>query len=111
MAEELQEPPTDVDDQPAELDWKGFRLDEMGGQQVGKIAGTIVDEASRPWLLARMGRFGHYCLVPARDAVSANERVWVPYTREHIRRAPRVRPGDLPEGEDLEVILAHYGSV
>ena len=65
----------------------------MGGAQVGRIEGRVVSEsAGMEWLLARMGRFGHYCLVPGRDAVSANGRVWVPYTRDQIRRAPRVEP-------------------
>ena len=39
-----------------------------------------------------MGRFGHYTLIPARDAVEGVAHVWVPYTREQIRRAPRIDP-------------------
>lgn len=100
-------------DQPAESEftWKGRRLDEMGGAQVGKVEGQFVDDVTGrlEWLLARMGRFGHYCLVPARDAVTANGRVWVPYTRDQIRRAPRVEPGKPLERDAEQAMLDHYG--
>jgi hypothetical protein len=91
--------------------WKGFRLDDMGGSTVGKVEGALVDEQTgRPeWLLARMGRFGHYCLVPARDAVAAAGHVWVPYAREAIRRAPRHDAGKALEREEEQELLNHYG--
>jgi hypothetical protein len=74
--------------------WIGFRLDEIAGAGVGKVEGVFVDESSGEpvWLLARMGRFGHHTLVPGRDAVEGVGRVWVPYTRDQIRRAPKVQP-------------------
>ena len=96
--------------QPAgdeEFAFKGHRLDEMGGVQVGRVEGKASGQME--WLLARMGRFGHYCLVPARDAVSANGRVWVPYTRDQIRRAPRVEPDAPLDGESEKTVLSHYG--
>ena len=87
-----------------EFAWKGHRLDEMGGAQV------VDDVTGRSeWLLARMGRFGHYCLVPARDAVAANGRVWVPYSRDQIRRAPRVEPGKPLDRDAEQLMLDHYG--
>ncbi len=86
---------------------QGHKLDEMGGAQVGRVEGLM--KGRMEWLLARMGRFGHYCLVPGRDAVSANGRVWVPYTRDQIRRAPRVEP-NAPLADDTEqTVLDHYG--
>ncbi|MDQ3759749.1 MAG: hypothetical protein M3331_07400, partial [Actinomycetota bacterium] len=90
---------------------KGHRLDEMGGAQVGRVEGSLVDgETGRlEWLLTRMGRFGHYCLVPARDTVTANGRVWVPYSRDQIRRAPRVEPGKPLERDAEQQLLEHYG--
>jgi hypothetical protein len=89
----------------ADADWKGFRLDEMGGVQVGRIEGRV--KGKLEWIVARMGRFGHYCLVPGRDAVTANDRVWVPFTRDQIRRAPRIEPNAPLEAE--QKVLAHYG--
>ena len=91
--------------------WTGFRLDEIGANNVGRIEGSFVDESTGEpeWLLARMGRFGHYTLVPARDAVGGVKRVWVPYTRDQIRRAPKVDPtASLTAGGERE-LLAHYG--
>ena len=44
---------------------QGHKLDEMGGAQVGRIEGRVSKSHAGEWLLARMGRFGHYCLVPA----------------------------------------------
>jgi hypothetical protein len=91
--------------------WFGHRLDEIGGVSVGKVEGGFVDEQTgKPeWLLARMGRFGHHTLVPARDAVEGVGRVWVPYTRDQIRAAPKIAAGK-PISRDAErELLSHYG--
>ena len=93
------------------VSWSDHRLDEIGGGAVGKVEGVYVDTATgRPeYLLSRMGRFGHYCLVPARDAVGGVGHVWVPYTRDQIRRAPRIEPkAELTRTREDE-FLAHYG--
>ena len=91
--------------------WRGHRLDEIAGGNVGKIEGVVVDaESGRPeWLLARMGRFGHHTLVPARDAVEGVGHVWVPYTRDLVRKAPKVEPGSSLTGEAERELLEHYG--
>jgi hypothetical protein len=90
--------------------WVGFRLDEIAGAGVGKIEGVFVDDSSgeQIWLLARMGRFGHHTLVPGRDAVEGVGRVWVPYTRDHIRRAPKVQPSVALTAEAERQLLEHY---
>ena len=91
--------------------WQGSRLDDMRGSTVGKITGIYVDaDSGNPeWLLARMGRFGHHCLVPARDAVAAGGHVWVPYARNQIRKAPRIDAGKPLERERETALLEHYG--
>jgi hypothetical protein len=91
--------------------WAGFRLDEIAGAAVGKVEGAFVDsDAGSPvWLLARMGRFGHHTLVPGRDAVAGVGHVWVPYTRDQIRRAPKVDPNAPLTAEGERALLAHYG--
>jgi hypothetical protein len=91
--------------------WVGFKLDEMGGATIGKVEGAYVDdESGKPeWLLARMGRFGHHCLVPGRDAVAAGGRVWVPYTRDQIRKAPRLDVGKPITRDTEQQLLDHYG--
>ena len=101
-------PTPDADDIRA---WTGHRLDEMAGGSVGRIEGIFLDEGSGTpeWLLARMGRFGHHCLVPARDAVAAGGRVWVPYARDQIRKAPRIEPDRPLERDREQALLDHYG--
>lgn len=91
--------------------WKGHRLDEIGGGGVGKVEGVFVDaESGEPeWILARMGRFGHHTLVPARDAVEGVGHVWVPYSRAVIRRAPKVDPVSSLTASAERSLLAHYG--
>lgn len=91
--------------------WTGYRLDDLGGASVGKVEGAYVDEKTGrvEWLWARMGRFGHHCLVPARDAVAGVERVWVPYSRDEIRKAPRIEPNRPLERDRERELLEHYG--
>ena len=92
--------------------WAGFKLDEIGGGSVGRVEGAYVDAKSQrvEWLLARMGRFGHHTLVPARHAVGAGQRVWVPYSRDVIRGAPRIEPGHIVTREEELGLLEHYGA-
>ena len=91
--------------------WTGHRLDELAGGHVGRLEGCFIDESSGEpeWLLARMGRFGHYTLVPARDAVEGVGHVWVPYTRELIRKAPKVDPNQSLLAAAERRLLEHYG--
>jgi len=56
----------------------------------------------------RSGRFGQRALVPARDAVAAVERVWVPFDGEQVRAAPKASGGELTQADEL-ALLAHYG--
>jgi hypothetical protein len=92
-------------------DWTGHGLDDVNGAGVGRIEGAFAEQGGGParWLLARMGRFGHYTLVPARDAVEAAGRVWVPYTRDQIRRGPRVEPKAALDAGVEPALIAHYG--
>jgi PRC-barrel domain len=91
--------------------WKGHRLDEIGGATVGKVEGVFVDaETGDPeWVLARMGRFGKRTLVPARDAVEGVGHVWVPYSRDVIRGAPKVDPAAALTASAERSLLGHYG--
>ena len=91
--------------------WRGHSLDDVSGAGVGRIEGVFVDTGTgeAEWLLARMGRFGHHTLVPARDAVEGVRRVWVPFTREAIRRAPKVDPVASLTAAEERALLEHYG--
>ncbi len=112
VPEAAEEPAAETELSVAEIQgWTGFRLDDMGGAAVGKVEGAYVDEQTgKPeWLLARMGRFGHHCLIPARDAVAAGGHVWVPFTRDQIRKAPKVDAGKPLERDGEAALLEHYG--
>jgi hypothetical protein len=100
--------PPDVEDIRS---WSGYRLDDLSGAGVGRVEGpyTAGSGTRAEWMLARMGRFGHYCLVPARDAVAAARHVWVPYTRNLIRHAPRTEPGTRLTPEDEAELRSYYG--
>ena len=71
----------------------------------------FVDESSGEpeWLLARMGRFGHHTADPGRDAVEGVGHVWVPYSRDQIRRAPRIDPKQPLSTAAERELLGHYG--
>jgi hypothetical protein len=111
------DPPAAVADAPERPDlsevlgWVGHKLDELHGATVGRIEGAHVDaEDGKPeWLLVRFGRFGHHTLVPARDAVEGAGRVWVPFARDVIRRAPRIKAGSTLTKDEESALLAHYG--
>jgi hypothetical protein len=120
MSEEAGEAPaepettTGVAERPSAADvaaWSGHRLDDVGGANVGKVEGAYLDADGGhvEWLLVRMGRFGHHGLIPARDAVGGVGRVWVPYSRDQIRRAPRIEPKTSLTKEGEIELLEHYG--
>ena len=91
--------------------WMGQKLDEIAGAGVGRVEGVYVDvDSGHPeWLLARMGRFGHHTLVPAREAVGGAGHVWIPYTRDQVRKAPKVdSESSLTAGQEKQ-LLSHYG--
>jgi hypothetical protein len=63
-------------------------------------------DGPRPDFTLRDGRFVSAAQV--RDAVAAGSRVWVPYDREAIRRAPRLKPGVALNREQETTLLDHY---
>lgn len=93
--------------------WVGSRLDEISGASVGKVEGAYLDEKSGlpEWILVRVGRFGHHCVVPAREAVAGVGHVWVPWDRNSIRRSPRVEPGGALTADEELQLCDHYGIV
>ena len=90
--------------------WTGSQLDDRAGEALGKVEGVLIDavDGAVEWLLVRSGRFGQRTLVPARDAVAAVDRVWVPFDGDRIRAAPKASGGELTQANEL-ALLAHYG--
>lgn len=91
--------------------WIGSRLDVLGGSSVARIDGFFVDaDTEAPeWLVVRLGRFGQPTLVPARDAVGAAGKVWVPYSLEMLKSAPRRKAKDSLTRETELELLGHFG--
>jgi hypothetical protein len=115
MADDAAQLPASAPSAGPDLDearsWVGNRLDEIGGSSIAKVEGVFVDsDTGRPeWLAVRLGRFGQHGLVPARDAVGVGGRVWVPYSRDTIKGAPRVgTKAPLNRESELE-LLRHFG--
>jgi PRC-barrel domain protein len=93
------------------LSWVGGRLDEVGGETVGKVEAAYVDTENgrTEWLLVRLGRFGARAPVPAREAVGGVGHVWVPYRAEAIKGAPKLDAGaPLTRERELQ-LLSHFG--
>jgi hypothetical protein len=91
--------------------WTGQKLDEIAGTTVGRVEGVYVDvDSGEPeWILARMGRFGHHTVVPAREAVGGAGHIWIPYTRDQVRRAPKIDSGSTLSAGQEKQLLSHYG--
>ena len=111
MAEQAESPPDGRPSLEEVVSWAGHKLDGIADKNVGKVEGAYVDaESGQPeWLLTRLGRLGHYCLVPARDAVAGIGPVWVPYTRDQIRKAPKIEPKAGLTAEKERELLDFYG--
>ncbi|MGI9556571.1 MAG: PRC-barrel domain-containing protein [Solirubrobacterales bacterium] len=90
--------------------WTGWKLDDVGGSTVGRVAGVMVDAAAAEaaWLVVKVGRFGGRAAVPAADAVGAQGRVWVPYEAELIKSAKLPDVGELTREQELE-LCSHFG--
>ncbi len=109
MAEEATGTATELPSVEEALGWTGSKLDEMSGAAIGRVEGVLVDaEGGDPrWLLVRMGRFGHHTAIPFSHAVGGVGRVWAPYDRDTIRRAPRIDAGQ-PLPRELELELCSF---
>lgn len=102
------EAPADLEEA---LSWHGAKLDEMGGANVGRVAGVLVDgeDGAPTWLIARLGRFGRHCAVPFELVAPGVGHVWVPYPRATIRAASEIDPSGGLSCADETALAAHYG--
>ena len=109
MSEELVAPPG-LDEARG---WVGYRLDEIGGAEVGQVHGFFVDaEDGRPtWMIARQGRLrGTLAAIPIGSCAAGDGRAWVAQERDAIRSAPVVDPTRPLLREHELTICAHYGA-
>ena len=83
----------------------------MTGTAAGRVEGLFVDAVSLEpvWLVIRIGRLGRRSAVPFEVAAGGVGHVWVPYTREQIKKLPEVDPGaGIDAARELE-LCAHFG--
>ena len=93
------------------LEWVGAKLDELGGSTVGRVEDVYVDaeDGSPTWVLVKVGRFGRYSAVPFAHVAGAAGRAWVPYSKDELRGAPTLEPGQpLHREQELE-LCEHFG--
>jgi hypothetical protein len=92
--------------------WIGYRVDEIGGAEIGQVHGFFADAEDRApsWLIVRQGRFrGTLVAIPIGSCAAGGDRVWVAHEREAIRSAPVVDPTRPLLREHELTICAHYG--
>lgn len=82
----------------------------------GNGIGTITDIISDPvtiepeWLTVRIGRLGGEHLVPVGAVESLKDGgVSVPFQRDQVKKAPRVKNHAGPERSERDALYQHYG--
>jgi len=93
--------------------WDGWFVDDGDGRHIGALKAVYEDDetAMASWLLIRLARFStRYALVPPATVIAVDGRIWIPYTRETVERAPLLFEPPASIARSLEVQLRrHYG--
>ena len=76
---------------PEALSWLGMRIDDAYGALVGVVNDLYLEADGSPRWIFTMRRG---VLIPAHEALAGAGRVWVPYSRELIAGAPKVKSLD-----------------
>jgi hypothetical protein len=95
-------------------EWIGHRVDDQHGARIGTVKEVLVDpETTLTWLVVAMGRFTRrITLVPVRDLVPGDSRLWMPIERDVVTSAPRARAEDAwKRGSFRSRLYRHYGLV
>jgi stress response protein YsnF len=90
----------------------GQKLVDTDGDKIGGIEDVYMDaQTGRPeWFAVKTGLFGtRVSFVPTVNAYRADDGFAVPYTKSHVKDAPRCEPdGALSEDEEA-TLYDHYG--
>jgi hypothetical protein len=95
-------------------EWIGHRVDDQHGARIGTVKEVLVDpETTLTWLVVAMGRFTRrITLVPVRDLVPGDSRLWMPIERDVVTSAPRATTDDAwLRGSFRSLLYRHYGLV
>lgn len=93
-------------------EWIGHRVDDQHGARIGTVEEVLIDpETTLTWLLVAMGRFTRrHTLVPVRDVVPGDARLWMPIERSDVTSAPRATGRDAwQRGSFRSLLYRHYG--
>jgi ribosomal 30S subunit maturation factor RimM len=88
-------------------DWIGARVVDGQGSGVGKVEDVYRVEGKPEWLLVRHHRA--HVVVPVRGAVGSDGAVFLPYTHQQIKSAPRAEPREPLDPDAIETARRHYG--
>ena len=93
------------------LDYLGARVDDSGGEKLGKVSGIHVDATSNEpkWLIVRIGRFIGDAAVPFEHCAPVAGRVWVAYLRDEVRNSPKLSAGQALSTKQELQLCEHYG--
>ena len=93
------------------LRWEGLRIDGLGKETLGRIAGIHVDadDGEPRWAVIRLGVLAGCTAIPFEHVAEGAGRLWAAYERDWVREAPRFRPHDsLTALQELE-LCTHWG--
>lgn len=93
------------------LAWRGLKVDDSAGNQIGKVSGIHVDASSREpkWVIVRLGVFAGDAAIAFEHVAEAGGRVWAAYTRSAVRNSPKLNADQsLNAGQELQ-LCEHYG--
>jgi len=93
------------------LRWEGLRIDGLGRETLGRIAGIHADatDGEPRWAVIRLGVLAGCTAIPFEHVAEGAGRLWAAYERDWVREAPRFRPHDsLTALQELE-LCAHWG--
>jgi sporulation protein YlmC with PRC-barrel domain len=95
----------------AVLDWRGRTVVDRNGEKIGTLREIYLDADERPaWASVHTALFGlRETFVPLSEARRTDDRVQVPYEREHVKQAPNVDPDVQLSGDEEERLYRHYG--
>ncbi len=91
--------------------WTGQELLDKNGEKIGKIDAIYADEQTgKPeWLGVTTGIFGtHVSFVPVVSVNRRGEQLSVPYTKDHVKDAPRVDPDEVVSEQEEGQLYRHY---
>jgi hypothetical protein len=88
--------------------WIGAPVTDEFGKSVGKVEDVYRVGDRLEWLLIKHGRSQHL-LAPVKDAVGDRNKLFLPYTSDHIESAQKVVPGRPADEDTLATAAEHYG--